>query len=344
MRISLVNAFLPFIYGGAEILVNDLADQLREAGHEVVIFRIPSPNSSEAPLLASIEAARMLSFDEFDRVIAFKFPAYCIKHHAKVIWLFHQYRQVYELWGEEYGLKPGAVGERIRRIIIAADNQNIPRSRYIYTNSIEVLTRLKRFNNINATVLMPPLKKCELYYNAKVGNYIYYPSRVTSLKRQHLAIEAMRYVKSGVRLYITGVCEERIYFDQLKKIIRDNNLEKRIVLRNEWVSDEEKRELLSSSLGVIYIPFKEDSCGFVSMEAFYSGKPLISCTDSGGTRELLNDGVNGYMVDPTPQSIALAMDMLYEDKEKAEQLGKSGLEEIVRRDITWPTTIRKLLL
>jgi glycosyltransferase involved in cell wall biosynthesis len=79
------------------------------------------------------------------------------------------------------------------------------------------------------------------------------------------------------------------------------------------------------------------------MEAFYSGKPVISCTDSGGTSELVNDGINGLEVFPTPQAIAGAMDILCEDKEKAERLGKSGLEEIIRRDITWPSTIRKLL-
>jgi len=344
MRIALLNTFIPFIYGGAEILVDDLAEQLRDYGHEVLLFRLPFPQSSEAPLFTSIEAARMLSFDEFDRVITFKFPAYCIKHHAKVIWMFHQYRQVYELWGEEYGIQPGALGESIRRLVVAADNEDIPRSRHIYTNSLEVLSRLKRFNSINATVLMPPLKKHELYYNEKADNYIYYPSRITPLKRQHLAIEAMCHVRSGVRLYITGLCEERMYFDKLKKLIHDNKLEKRVELRNEWISDEEKRSILAQALGVIYIPYKEDSCGFVSMEAFYSGKPVISCTDSGGTSELVNDGVNGYEVLPTPQAIAGAMDMLYEDKSRAERLGKSGMDGIMLRDITWPSTLRKLLI
>ncbi len=344
MRIALFNIFIPFVYGGAEILVDDLAEQLREYGHEVLLFRLPFPQSSEAPLLASIEAAHMLSFDEFDRVITFKFPAYCIKHNAKVIWMFHQYRQVYELWGGEFGLQPGAIAESIRRLIFAVDNEDILRSRHIYTNSLEVATRLKKFNNINSKVLMPPLKKYELYFTEKASDYIYYPSRITPLKRQHLAIEAMTYVKSGVRLCITGLCNENMYFDQLKKLIHDNNLEKRVELRNEWISDEDKRGLLANALGVIYIPYKEDSCGFVSMEAFYSAKPVISCTDSGGTRELVNNGINGFEVLPTPQAIAGVMDILYEDKERAERMGKSGLDEIIYRDITWPSTIRKLLI
>ena len=139
MRIALFNIFFPYLRGGAEILVDDLFEQLQEHGHEVYLCRLPFPQSYEAPLVASIETARMLCFDEFDRVISFKFPAYCIRHHAKVIWLFHQFRQIYELWGGDYGLQPGPVSDSIRRIIKDADEVDIPSSRHIYTNSLETI-------------------------------------------------------------------------------------------------------------------------------------------------------------------------------------------------------------
>jgi len=344
MRIALVNIFMPYIRGGAEILVDDLAEQLQAHGHAVMLFRLPFPRSFEAPLITSIESARMLCLDEFDRAIAFKFPAYCIKHHAKVVWMFHQLRQVYDLWGERYGLQPGPVGDSVRRLVVAADNEDLPRSRHIYTNSLEVSGRLKRFNGIDSKLLMPPLKNPELYYTAQTGDYIFYPSRITALKRQHLAIEAMCHVKSGVRLIVAGVCSESGYLDQLQRLIQENGLEQRVELRNQWITDEEKRELFAGALGAIYIPYQEDSCGFVTMEAFYSAKPVISCSDSGGTRELIEDLLNGFMVEPTPQAIAQAMDRLYDDQALAERMGSAGRAEINRRDITWPSTIRKLLI
>ena len=342
MRIALLNTFTPFVRGGAEILVDDLHEQLQIHGHEVYLHRIPFPYSFEAPLVATIEAARMLCFDEYDRVIAFKFPAYCIRHREKVMWMFHQFRQVYDLWGREYGLQPDPQGESIRSIIKAADDEDIPRSRHIYTNAQEVSSRLKRFNKIDSVVLPPPLKHQELYYTEKTGDYFFYPSRITPLKRQHLAIEAMRYVKSGVRLVVTGVSEVG-YFAQLQDIVRSYNLEKRVELRNEWISDDEKRVLMANALGVIYIPYNEDSYGFVSMESFYSAKPVIACSDSGGTREIIEDRINGFVTDPTPEAIADAMDKLYQDQFLAERMGKAGLEEIIRRDITWSSTIRRLL-
>jgi hypothetical protein len=49
------------------------------------------------------------------------------------------------------------------------------------------------------------------------------------------------------------------------------------------------------------------------------------------------------MVEPTPQAIAEAMDKLYENKNLAEGMGQSGWEKIHRLDITWPTTIKRLL-
>lgn len=343
MRIALFNTIMPHIRGGAEILVDDLAEQLQVHGHEVVLFRLPFPTSFDASLVATIESARMLCFDEFDRVIAFKFPAYCIRHQGKVIWMFHQFRQVYDLWGKEYGIQPGPIGESIRNIVMAADNEDIPRARHVYTNSQEVSNRLKHFNGIDSKVLMPPLKNLELYFTDQPGDYIFYPSRITPLKRQHLAIDAMRYVRTGVRLIIAGVCSEERYFAQLTDMIHEHGLEGRVELHNRWISDEEKREWFAKALGVIYIPYQEDSCGFVTMEAFYSAKPVISCLDSGGTKEIVMNAINGFMLESSPQAIAEAMDKLYENKSLAEHMGQAGLEKIHRLDITWPSTIKRLL-
>src|SRR5262245_55518753 len=52
MRIALLNIMMPHIRGGAEILVDDLAEQLQVHGHEVMLFRLPFPMSFEAPLVA----------------------------------------------------------------------------------------------------------------------------------------------------------------------------------------------------------------------------------------------------------------------------------------------------
>ena len=186
-------------------------------------------------------------------------------------------------------------------------------------------------------------KNIESYKSCSTGDTIFCPSRITELKRQLLAVEAMKYTKTQVKLLIAGICEDDEYNNRIHRTIYENKLENRVQYENRWISDEEKRDWLSTSLSIIYLPYKEDSCGLVSMEAFYSQKPVITCVDSGGILELVEDHKTGYVCQPTPQSLAHAMDELYMDKHCAKQMGIAAYEEIIRRDITWDATIEKLL-
>lgn len=344
MRVALLNSATPFVRGGAEILVDDLTEQLMLRGHSVQLYRLPFPNNYEQPLISTILAAQSLRLESYDRVISFKFPAYCIRHRSSAFWIFHQFRQVYELWDKEYGLKDTSDARAIRDLVREADRQAFSSARHVYTNAREVSNRLKTYNGFDSAVLPPPLKNVGEYHCGDTTDYIFYPSRITNLKRQHLAVEAMRHTKSKVRLYVVGRCTEPEYDQTIKELIRKYNLHDKVVYRNEWISDTEKIKLIADSLGMIYIPYKEDSCGFVTMEAFYASKPTISCTDSGGTYELITDGQNGLFAEPDPKSLARAMDALYEDKMTAVRMGEDGYREIVARNITWDETIRKLLL
>lgn len=344
MKVALFNTMTPYVRGGAEILVDDLLEQLRIRGHEADLYRIPFPNNFEIPLLETILATSMFRFDEYDRVIAFKFPAYCVNHPNKVMWMFHQFRQVYELFDKPYGIAASDIGHALKTVITDIDNKKIPLSRHIYTNAQEVTNRLWTYNQIESEILNPPLLNMEDYYCAKTGDYIYYPSRITNIKRQHLAIEAMKYVKSNVKLIISGKCEEESYFEKLEEIIKSNKLQDKVHIENRWISDKEKIDYIANCLAVMYIPYKEDSCGFVTMEGFYSSKPVLSCTDSGGTVEFIDDNLTGFFAAPDPKDIAKKMDQFYQNKEISIQMGKKAREEIIRRNITWDETIRRLLL
>ena len=342
MRIALINTISPFIRGGAEILVDDLKEQLEIFGHRVTLFRIPFPGNMEL-LFQTIVSARMLRLERYDRVIAFKFPAYCVRHPAKVMWMFHQFRQAYELEGTEFGLPNTPEAARILDIVRAADNVDIPRSRHIYTNAYEVSKRLEKYNKIKSEVLPPPLKEAEKYECREQGDYIFCPSRINELKRQHLLVEAMKYTKSDVKLIIAGQCPDAGYMENIHAIITENNLEGKVEILNRWITDDEKISLMAKCLAGAYIPYKEDSCGFVTMEAQYSHKPVITCIDSGGTAEFIEEGKSGYFADPNPRALAQAMDKLQEDKKNAENMGEYAFEDITRKNITWENTVRRLL-
>lgn len=167
-----MNTAALFIRGGAEILVDDLMLQLQKRGHVVDLYRLPFADDFEMPLVRLIASSQMLRFDDYDRVIAFKFPAYCVIHRNKVVWMFHQFRQVYELWGTEYGFPNESRYYPERELIRHAD-ETLRHTRHTFTNAQEVARRLMRYNSIDSQVLPPPLENVEKYKCGQTGDYLF---------------------------------------------------------------------------------------------------------------------------------------------------------------------------
>jgi len=74
-----------------------------------------------------------------------------------------------------------------------------------------------------------------------------------------------------------------------------------------------------------------------------SSKPVITCTDSGGPLEFVEDQVTGYVCDPDPKVIARAIDALYADKQKAKAMGQAGYNKYHAANISWDHVIETLL-
>ena len=345
MKIALFNTISPFVSGGAEILVGDLMKELKNRGFEAHVFRLPFPNDFFDPnvLFRTILSANLIDFSEYDKVIAFKFPAFYAIHPNKVLWLFHQFRQVYDMYNLENGFKDDDIGKAVREIVYLNDCRQINNARVVYAIS-ESSKRLKQYNGIESNVLMAPLKDWELYHYNSIGDYIYYPSRISRLKRQDLAVEAMKYVKTPVKLILDGKCPDEAYDLEIRRIIEKNHLENKVTYNNGWVEDDDKIKKYSDCLGALYIAYQEDSCGFGTMESFYSSKPVISCTDSGGTYELIEDKKTGLFVEPKAEALAKAMDEFYDNKKRTYEMGQAARQEIIRRNINWDETIRKLMV
>jgi glycosyltransferase involved in cell wall biosynthesis len=78
------------------------------------------------------------------------------------------------------------------------------------------------------------------------------------------------------------------------------------------------------------------------VEAFSSCKAVLTCRDSGGPAELVNDGANGMVCDPTPEAVARGMRRLTDDRNLAIRLGETGAADAAR--LTWPAAVDKLVL
>jgi len=69
--------------------------------------------------------------------------------------------------------------------------------------------------------------------------------------------------------------------------------------------------------------------GIVFAEANICGKPVIAGA-SGGTGDIVKDGVNGYLVNPEdPGEISEKIKLLIDDKALASRLGRQGKEMVM---------------
>jgi glycosyltransferase involved in cell wall biosynthesis len=183
--------------------------------------------------------------------------------------------------------------------------------------------------------LYPPLFQPERFFNAGWGDTIVSVCRLEPHKRQHLMVEAMRHVKSGVRLLILGQSSNPAYTLQMQETIARFGLETRVAIEDRWISEDEKVTLLSNCLAAAYLPLDEDSYGYPSLEAGHSRKAVVTAFDSGGVLELVQHERNGLIVSPDPKSIAEGFDRLFLEARKTQAMGEENLARIRELNIDW---------
>src|SRR6185312_8001146 len=99
--------------------------------------------------------------------------------------------------------------------------------------------------------------------------------------------------------------------ERLATLVAHFDLSDRVSLPGR-IEEDELVEHLARCRAVCFPPLDEDY-GFVTAEAFASRKAVITCRDSGGPAELVVDGVNGVIGEPTPQGLASALRRVMDD-------------------------------
>jgi len=247
----------------------------------------------------------------------------------------HQHRAVYELF--DLG-KASPEQFLLRDAVTAFDSRVLQRARHRFANSPRVAERLKAFNSLDSEPLLHPPALASSFRCAPAQPYIFYPSRLETLKRQELLIRAAALTRSDVGILIAGTGGQEPAY---RELIATLNLQDRVKLLGH-ITDAEKIAFYANCLGVFFGPFDEDY-GYITLEAMLSAKPVITCTDSGGPLEFVMDQQTGHVVEPTAQSIAQAIDALATNPTKAAEMGRAGRVHYQSKNITWERTLEQLL-
>lgn len=347
MRILITTAQTPFVRGGAELHAESLQRALTVAGHEADIVSVPFKWYPPARIVEHMLAMRLFDLTEVmgnqvDQVIGLKFPAYLIPHPHKVLWILHQLRDAYDLWDTPMGaLHRHPDGLSVRDAVRHADRHLVGEAKAVFANSGNVANRLSSFCGIRATPLYHPPPNAELFYRGPATGDIFFPSRLTQIKRQELVLEALALTSSAVRVRFAGAADHEPYADELKKRTAELGLADRVTWLGA-ISDEQKREEYADSLAVLYPPRDEDY-GYITLEAMLSGKAVVTCQDSGGPLEFVRQRQTGLVAEPTPAGLAAALDEVWESRGAVQDWGAAGRDQYASLGIHWPGVVERLL-
>jgi glycosyltransferase involved in cell wall biosynthesis len=324
------------------VIARSLSHALRDAGHTADIVVTPQNRfGRQASAYIATWFTDVGSSDgaPIDRVISLRYPSYAVRHPQHICWLNHTMREYYDLWDRfSRTLSPRALmKERARRWALrTADRYLLTRNvSRLFVQSRTIQRRLAMWPELRSTVLYPPppqrAYRCDGY-----GNYVFLVSRLTRLKRVDLLIEALAQPDAlDVRAVIAGDGEER---GALEALASARGVRDRVSFAGR-ITDEQLVEHLARCGVVCFPPYDEDY-GFVTAEAFAASKAVITCRDSGGPAELVNDGITGVICEPSPQSLASGIRRVMDDPDAARRMGAAALASSA--SLTWRHVVAEL--
>lgn len=335
MNILILGVQVPFTSGGAELLSLNLQSALRRAGHTVDIVQLPFTAIPKAEIAREMKIWRALNLDSFggrevDLVIATKFPSYLVRHPRKVVWMVHQLRQAYELFGTRYSdFEPTIEDEALRQLIFQYDREALQDARSLFTISGNVSARIKRFFNLESTPLRPARPNTEaVIITEGTKPYVLSVGRICSMKRVDLLVRAVPKLDPDLSVKIVGTPDEPNIMNYLNSEIGKHNIGSRVEFLGA-VPPAELARLYAGASSVCFVPYDEDY-GFVTLEARAHGVPVVTAEDSGGVLEFIKHQTNGLVVSPEPSIVAEALNSIFRDKSLADKLGyKEYFPELV---------------
>src|SRR5262249_53205447 len=247
-----------------------------------------------------------------------------------------RYRQAYDQLGTPYSdFTSSAEDRRTREAIAEIDRVGLSEARRVFANSAAVAARMRRFNGIESEPLYHPPPLAGRYREGPAGDYVLTVGRLDGWKRPDLLIGAMAYAPAA-RLVVVGRGPEEA---RVKRLASELGVAERVT----WIPRATEEELLDLYAGarIVAVAPEGEDLGYVPLEAFLSGKPVLTTEDAGGPLEFVRDGETGFVVPPAPEAIGAALRLAWDRTETLSDMGRRGRERAAV--LSWDTVCRALV-
>ncbi len=359
------------ISGGFEKVVDQVAADLVDAGHDVGRIDVDVPSIARQPFgvpvpdeawarapewfnhFAMLEKFRDLDLSDADLVISTQPPSYAVRHPRQLALFYHHQRAFYDLaevWVAS-GLAPAALHDRAVRMLRAAEAPDLAGVSHFLAGSPRVAERLRHYQGPEVPVSLYDAAAPQIDLGGESFDQVLCVSRHEFTKRTELVVQALALgsakgvlVGGGGRLpFVAALASAMAAGTVDPGALTDEDLWLNLGLGVTGLGEGHPRIRLPgrvddvrldreyrSALCVVAPAYDEDD-GLTVREAFAHGKPVIVCRDGGGLTSSVQDGVNGFVVEPTGAAIAEAVAALADDRELARQMGAAGRETALER-------------
>ncbi|WP_267222276.1 glycosyltransferase family 4 protein [Dyella silvae] len=319
--------------GGAERLYQALVQAFADLGHQAEEVTLRTDESTFERILENYLYFYDLDLSEYDVIVSTKAPTWMVRHPGHVCYLVHTIRAFYDMFARLFPNAPGGLLQQ-QDLIHLLDTKGLerPGCKAVFSIGHEVSDRLRVWNRMEAGVMHPPLWQ-NPFHEEPSEPFLFLPGRLHSWKRTDLVVKAMRHVRSPLRLVLAGTGEAEA---ELKRLAKD--LPNVVFLGR--VTEDVLVDHYARCLAVPFTPQNEDY-GYVTLEAFASGKPVVTCEDSGEAALIVRQQNGGMITKPDPKSIAAAIDWLYERPEESKAMGRRGHDWV--NSLRWSQIAETLL-
>ncbi len=365
MRIAQVAPYFHPHIGGVESHVLNLSKGLVKNGHEVTVYTSLVKGAKVNEIYEGISIRRVKPFktlyttpitpklkkniiQESHEVIHAHFPPplasyYAFKASKKTKTPFVlTYHCDLELQGF-----PGKVIKAIYRITLGNSTLNHSDRIIVTTRTYAATSRdLWKFepcvipNAIDPTIFNPDIEKGQIMGNHRLdeSKIILYVGRLRYHKGLEYLIESAQYTEMNVKYLIVGGGE---FKSKLKNLVHKRKLENRVIFAGEVPNSELPKYYAACDIFVLPSISRLEAFGIVGLEAMASGKPVI-ISDIPGVREVINDGVEGLLVEPmNAKDLAEKITVLLSDADLRKKMGENGRRK-VNEDFTWDKVVRQV--